>query len=127
MFSQTHSIKNLFSEYSEYSSIRQGKCPKGIKGQRSLDVYVESNENKKNIRETQDDSLECFSSKNNKETLDEGEVGEKTPLKQNDEKDTCATKVPAARSVSLIEPGQVIHTLINPSVYFFLQLIQYLI
>ena len=97
------------SQNDAYSSILQGKTPKGLKLQRSLDAYSESNEGKTNIRQIQDESLECVSSKNNEEILDD-EVEEKTPLKKKEEKDTSANNFPAARSISLIEPGPVIYT-----------------
>ena len=50
-----------------------------LKCQRSLDSY-ESNDETKNIRPTQDDSIHCFSTTNCEE-LDEEDAEEKTLLK----------------------------------------------
>ena len=61
----------------------------GLKFQRSLDIY-ESNEGTRNKKQTENESIQYFSTKSREELNDEN-AEKKTLLKGMEELDTCAT------------------------------------
>ena len=70
-----------------------------LKCQRSLDSY-ESNDETKNIRPTQDDSIHCFSTTNCAE-LDEEDAEEKTLLKGKEKHGTISKNSKVEKQITL--------------------------